>query len=92
MLLMAAPIATFAQLKVSSTGNVSIGTSNTYSFANMYVGNSSVYNNNGSNIGIVGTRSVIDDCSNIGVEGFLRPNSSTSWDKNYGGESWGRFL
>ncbi len=84
MLLMAAPIATFAQLKVSSTGNVSIGTSNTYSFANMYVGNSSVYNNNGSNIGIVGTRSVIDDCSNIGIEGYLSPNSSTSSDKNYG--------
>ncbi len=84
MLLMAVPIATFAQLKVSSTGNVSVGTSNTYTFANMYVGDGSIYNNYESNIGIVGTKSVADDCSNIGVEGFLRPDSSTSWDKNYG--------
>lgn len=84
MLLLAAPLAIFAQLKVSSSGNVSVGTSNTYSFANMYVGDGSIYNNYESNIGVVGTKNVADDCSNIGVEGFLRPNSSTSWDKNYG--------
>ena len=78
------PMALFAQLKVSSTGNVSISTSDSYSFANMYVGNGSITNNYASNIGIVGTKSVIGDSSNIGVEGFLSPNSSTSWDKNYG--------
>lgn len=78
------PMALFAQLKVSSTGNVSVCTSNSYSSANMYVGNGSIANDNASYIGIVGTKSVTDNSSNIGVEGFLSPNSSNSGDKNYG--------
>ena len=84
MLLLAAPLATFAQLKVSSAGNVAIGTSNAYSFANMYVGNGSIPNDYEANIGVVGTKSIMDNQSNIGIEGFLSPNSTTTWDKNYG--------
>lgn len=84
LLFMAAPVAVFAQLKVSSVGNVSVGTSNTYSFANMYVGNGSLVNSVESNIGVVGTTSVTSNHSNIGVEGYLSLNSSASSDKNYG--------
>ena len=81
-----APVVTFAQLKVSSDGNVSVGSSNTCSFANMYVGDGTIpsyyYN---SKMGILGTTTATADNTNIGVEGYLRPHlSSTSGDKNYG--------
>lgn len=84
MAFVALPIVMLAQMKVSSAGNVTVGTSNTYSFANMYVGNGSITNDYESNIGIVGTKGIIDYRTNIGIEGFIRPDSSTYWDKNYG--------
>ncbi len=86
ILILIAPVVTFAQLKVSSDGNVSVGPSNTCSFANMYVGEGTIpdyyYN---SKMGIIGTTTAIADKTNIGVEGYLRPHlSSTSGDRNYG--------
>ena len=86
LLILTAPAVTFAQLKVSSDGNVSVGTSNTYSFANMYVGEGTIpeyyYM---SKMGLVGTTTAIANNTNIGVEGYLRPHlSSTSGDRNYG--------
>ena len=86
LLLMAVPVMMFAQLKVSSVGNVSVGTLNTYSYIDMYSGNgASIFNSYDSNIGVVGTPSVLASTSNIGVEGYLNSNlTANSSDKNYG--------
>ena len=84
LLLVAATTTVFAQLKVSNVGNVSVGTTNTYSFADMYVGNGSITNDYESNIGVVGTASVASYKSNIGIEGYLNPSTSLYSDKNYG--------
>ena len=82
---MAAPVTMFAQLKVSNVGNVTVGTSSTFSTIDMYAGNETVFNYPGANIGVVGTTNVTTPNYNIGVEGFLRPNLSyTTSDYNFG--------
>ena len=85
LLLMALPAAMFAQLKVSSSGNVSVCTTNTYSFSNLYAGNGSIYNNTNTKIGIVGRASAVSSNSNIGVEGYISSNMTyNNTYKNYG--------
>ena len=85
-LLLVAVVFTFAlhaQLKVTSDGNVVIGATPTNLYSTLQVGNSQ-YTISPTNVGISGSKAVVDGKNNIGVMGLTRANSDFSNDQNYG--------
>ena len=85
-LLLVAVVFTFAlhaQLKVTSDGNVVIGATPTNLYSTLQVGNSQ-YTISPTNVGISGSKAVVDGKNNIGVMGLTRANSDFSNDRNYG--------
>ena len=72
-----------AQLKVTSDGNVVIGATPTNLYSTLQVGNSQ-YTISPTNIGISGSKTVVDGKNNIGVMGLIRANCDFSNDRNYG--------
>lgn len=85
-LLFVAVVFTFAlhaQLKVTSDGNVVIGATPTNLYSTLQVGNSQ-YTISPTNIGISGSKTVVDGKNNIGVMGLTRANCDFSNDRNYG--------
>ena len=72
-----------AQLKVTSDGNVVIGATPTNLYSTLQVGNSQ-YTISPTNVGISGSKAVVDGKNNIGVMGLTQANSDFSNDRNYG--------
>lgn len=72
-----------AQLKVTSDGKVKISSTQTTSYANLLVGNST-WGTGSSTVGISGSPATIGTSNNIGIVGTINANSSYSNDKNYG--------
>lgn len=72
-----------AQLKVNSDGKVKISSTQTTSYANLLVGNST-WGTGSSTVGISGSPATIGTSNNIGIVGTINANSSYSNDKNYG--------
>lgn len=72
-----------AQLKVTSDGKVKISSTQTTSYANLLVGNST-WGTGSSTVGISGSPATIGTSNNIGIVGTINANSSYSNDNNYG--------
>lgn len=72
-----------AQLKVTSEGKVKISSTQTTSYANLLVGNST-WGTGSSTVGISGSPATIGTSNNIGIVGTINANSSYSNDNNYG--------
>ena len=72
-----------AQLKVNSDGKVNIASTQTTSNSSLLVGNN-LFCGSIANIGISGSKPVVDGNSNIGVIGSISSSSSFTNDKNYG--------
>lgn len=72
-----------AQLQVTSDGKVKIASTSNTVYPSLQVGNNQ-FGANTTNIGIIGSRTVVDSKSNIGVLGATSASSSFSSDKNYG--------
>lgn len=72
-----------AQLKVNSDGKVNIASTQTTSYSSLLVGNN-LFCGSIANIGISGSKPVVDGKSNIGVIGSISSSSSFTNDKNYG--------
>ncbi len=72
-----------AQLKVNSDGKVNIASTQTTSYSSLLVGNN-LFCGSTANIGISGSKPVVDGNSNIGVIGTISSSSSFTNDKNYG--------
>lgn len=72
-----------AQLKVNSDGKVNIASTQTTSNSSLLVGNN-LFCGSIANIGISGSKPVVDGKSNIGVIGSISSSSSFTNDKNYG--------
>ena len=72
-----------AQLKVTSDGKVIIASNSNTTSCNLKVGNGS-YGGSDSNVGIFGSKTVMEGKSNIGVLGTINPNSSITDGTNYG--------
>ena len=71
-----------AQLKVTSDGKVKISSTQTTSYANLLVGNST-WGTGSSTVGISGSPATIGTSNNIGIVGTINANSSYSNDNNY---------
>ena len=83
VILLAFAIIMHAQLKVTSDGKVVIGATPTNLYSTLQVGNSQ-YTISPTNVGISGSKAVVDGKNNIGVMGLIRANSDFSNDRNYG--------
>ena len=83
IILAATSLAASAQLIVTSDGKVKIASNATTTNTNLQVG-TGFYGGSISNIGISGSKSVIENSNNIGVLGSISANSDFSTDKNYG--------
>ena len=83
LLLIAAPISLFAQLKVNSDGKVIIASNQTTPYAKLLVGNTQ-YGGSTTNAGITGSTSVVNNKNNIGIFGTVGASSGLTGDKNYG--------
>lgn len=72
-----------AQLKVDSTGHVSVASTFSISKPRLIVGDS-WFNSTGSSVGVSATPEVKNNCYNVGAVGCVTANQSFTTDKNYG--------
>ena len=83
MLLMAAPVTLFAQLKVNSNGHVSVGSTTSDFKPILFVGENGSFNN-GVSIGLASRPLVQQGKKNIAVDGYVNSSQSYTTDTNFG--------
>ena len=83
-LFLAFSLASYAQLKVDSTGRVSICSTNSNFLPRLKVGNSFIGSSNAFSYGLTSTPLLQDNKKNVSIEGYIDSNQSFTSETNIG--------